>query len=59
MLKLRARDGATLVVETGNLRAAVERAGDDGPDLRRALKFRMAMQAGIGLPANRRPLTQF
>ena len=39
MLKLRARDGAALVVETGNVRAAVERAGDDGPDLRRAPRF--------------------
>ncbi len=59
MLKLRARDGAALVVEIGDVRAAVEGAGEDGPDLRRALTVRMAMQAGIGVPATRRPLTQF
>ena len=35
------------------MRAAVERAGDEGPSLRRALKFRMAMQADIGMPEDR------
>ena len=53
MLKLRARDGAAFVMETGNVRAAVERAGDDRPSLRRALKFRMAMQTDIGNPEDR------
>ena len=53
MLKLRARDGAAFVMEIGGVRTAFERAGDDGPDLRRALKFRMAMQADIGMPEDR------
>ena len=53
MLKLRARDGAAFVMEMGDVRAAVEGAGDDGPSLRRALKFRMAMQADIGIPEDR------
>ena len=53
MLKLRARDGAAIVMEMADVRAAVEGAGADGPDLRRALKFRMAMQADIGMPEDR------
>ncbi len=46
-------------MEMEDVKAAVEGAGTDGPDLRRALKFRMAMQADIDVPATRRPLTQF
>ena len=57
MLNVRARDGAAM--EMGDVKPAVEGAGADGPDLRRALRFRMAMQAGIGVSATRRPLTQF
>ena len=53
MLNLRARDGAAFVMEIGDVRAAFERAGADGPHLRRALKFRMAMQADIGMPEDR------
>ncbi len=53
MLRLRDRDGAAFVMEMGDVKAAFERAGDDGPDLRRALKLRMAMQAGIGMPEDR------
>ncbi|MFQ5620073.1 MAG: hypothetical protein ACE5FR_14005, partial [Rhodospirillales bacterium] len=53
MLNVRARDGAAFVMEMGNVKAAVEGAGADGPDLRRALKFRMAMQADIGIPNDR------
>ncbi len=59
MLNVRARDGAAFVMEMADVRAAMEGAGADGPDLRRALKFRMAMQANIGVSATRRPLTQF
>ncbi len=59
MLNERARDGAAFVMEIPDVRAAFERAGDDGPDLRRALRFQIAMPAGIGLPETRRPLTQF
>ncbi len=59
MLNVRARDGAAVVMKIPDVRAAFERAGTDGPDLRRALRFRMAMQAGIGVSATRRPLTQF
>ncbi len=57
MLNVRARVGAAM--EMGDVKPAVEGAGADGPDLRRALRFRMAMQAGIGVSATRRPLTQF
>ena len=53
MLNVRARDGAALVMEMGDVKAAFERAGDDGPDRRRALKFRMAMQTDIGMPEDR------
>ncbi len=53
MLNLRARDGAAFVMEMGDVRAAFERAVDDGPDLRRALKFRMAMQSEIDIPEDR------
>ncbi len=53
MLNLRARDGAAFVMEIGDVKAAVEGAGTDGPDLRRALKFRMAMQSEIGIPEDR------
>ena len=53
MLNVRARDGAAFVMEIGDVRAAVEGAGTDGPDLRRALKFRMAMQSEIGIPEDR------
>ena len=53
MLKLRARDGAAFVMEMADVKAAVEGAGADGPDLRRALKFRMAMQSEIGMPEYR------
>ncbi len=53
MLNLRARDGAAFVMEMEDVKAAVEGAGADGPDLRRALKFRMAMQADIGMPEDR------
>ena len=53
MLNVRARDGAAFVMEIPDVRAAFERAGDDGPDLRRALKFRMAMQSEIGMPEYR------
>jgi hypothetical protein len=59
MLNVRARDGAAFVMEMADVKAAVEGAGTDGPDLRRALKFRMAMPTGIGVPVTRRPLTQF
>ncbi len=47
MLNVRARDGAAFVMEMGDVKAAVEGAGADGPDRRRALTFRMAMQADI------------
>ena len=40
-------------MEMGDVKAAGERAGADGPSLRRALKFRMAMQADIGIPEDR------
>ncbi len=53
MLNLRARDGAAFVMEMGDVKAAVEGAGADGPDLRRALTFRMAMQSEIGIPEDR------
>ena len=53
MLRLRDRDGAAFVMEMGDVKAAVEGAGADGPDRRRALKFRMAMQADIGMPEDR------
>ena len=53
LLNVRARDGAAVVMEMGDVKAAFERAGDDGPSLRRALKFRMAMQADIGMPEDR------
>ncbi|MCH7958424.1 MAG: hypothetical protein IIB63_12815, partial [Proteobacteria bacterium] len=53
MLNVRARDGAAVVMEIPDVRAAVEGAGTDGPDMRRALKFRMAMQAEIGIPEDR------
>ncbi len=53
ILNVRARDGAAVVMEIPDVRAAVEGAGTDGPDLRRALKFRMAMQADIGIPEDR------
>ncbi len=33
MLNVRARDGAAFVMEMGDVRAAVEGAGADGPDL--------------------------
>ncbi len=59
MLTLRARDGAAVVMEMGDVKAAFERVGDNGPSRCRALRFRMAMPADIGVPATRRPLTQF
>jgi hypothetical protein len=52
MLNVRARDGAAFVMEMGDVKAAFERAGDDGPSLRRALKFRMAIQSEIGIPGD-------
>ena len=53
MLRLRDRDGAAFVMEMGDVKAALEGAGADGPDLRRALTFRMAMQSEIGMPEDR------
>ena len=53
MLNVRARDGAAFVMKMADVKAAVEGAGTDGPDLRRALKFRRAMQADIGMPVDR------
>ncbi len=53
MLRLRARDGAAFVMEMDDVKAAVEGAGADGPDMRRALTFRMAMQSEIGMPEDR------
>ncbi len=53
MLNLRARDGAAFVMEMGDVKAVVEGAGADGPDRRRALTFRMAMQADIGMAEDR------
>ena len=53
MLNVRDRDGAAFVMEMGDVKAAVEGAGADGPDLRRALKFRMAIQSDIGIREDR------